>query len=134
MDIHEYQAKEILTKYGIRIAEGGLAYSPEESVQRAREIEGDVWVVKAQIHSGGRGKAGGIKVCRTHDEVEAAAEELLGKEIVTRQTGPAGKLCSRVYIEAGTRIAKEMYLCFLIDRASERIVMVGAREGGMEIE
>ena len=134
MDIHEYQAKEILTKYGIRIAEGGLAYSPEESVQRAREIEGDVWVVKAQIHSGGRGKAGGIKVCRTHDEVETAAEELLGKEIVTRQTGPEGKLCSRVYIEAGTQIAKEMYLCFLIDRASERIVMVGAREGGMEIE
>lgn len=134
MDIHEYQAKEILTKYGIRIAEGGLAYSPEESVQRAREIEGDVWVVKAQIHSGGRGKAGGIKVCRTHDEVETAAEELLGKEIVTPQTGPEGKLCSRVYIEAGTQIAKEMYLCFLIDRASERIVMVGAREGGMEIE
>lgn len=134
MDIHEYQAKEILTKYGIRIAEGGLAYSPEESVQRAREIEGDVWVVKAQIHSGGRGKAGGIKVCRTHDEVETAAEELLGKEIATRQTGPEGKLCSRVYIEAGTQIAKEMYLCFLIDRASERIVMVGAREGGMEIE
>ncbi len=134
MDIHEYQAKEILVKYGIRIAEGGLAYSPEESVQRAREIEGDVWVVKAQIHSGGRGKAGGIKVCKTHDEVEAAAEELLGKEIVTRQTGPAGKLCSRVYIEAGTEISKEMYLCFLIDRATDRVVIVGSGQGGMEIE
>ena len=134
MDIHEYQAKEILAKCGVKIAEGGLAYSPEEGVQRAREIDGNVWVVKAQIHSGARGKAGGIKICRTHDEVESAAEELLGKNLVTRQTGPAGKICSRVYIEAGTLISKEMYLCFLIDRSSERIVMVGSAEGGMEIE
>ncbi|ARO88537.1 succinate--CoA ligase subunit beta [Nitrosospira lacus] len=134
MDIHEYQAKEILTKYGVKIAEGGLAYSPEESVQRAREIEGNVWVVKAQIHSGARGKAGGIRICNTHDEVEAAAEELLGKNLITHQTGPAGKTCSRVYIEAGTDIAKELYLCFLIDRSSERIVMVGSAQGGMDIE
>jgi malate-CoA ligase subunit beta len=134
LDIHEYQAKEILVKYGVRIAEGGLAYTTEESVQRAREIDGNVWVVKAQVHSGGRGKAGGIKVCRTHDEVRGAAEELLGKILVTRQTGPLGKVCSRVYVEAGTEIAKEMYLCFLIDRASERIVMIGSAEGGMEIE
>ena len=134
MDIHEYQAKEILARCGVKIAEGGLAYSPEESVQRAREIDGNVWVVKAQIHSGARGKAGGIKICQTHDEVESAAEELLGKNLVTRQTGPAGKICSRVYIEAGTLISKEMYLCFLIDRSSERIVMVGSAEGGMEIE
>jgi malate-CoA ligase subunit beta len=134
LDIHEYQAKEILTKYGIKIAEGGLAYSPEESVQRAREIDGNIWVVKAQIHSGSRGKAGGIKVCRSHDEIKAAAEELLGKNLVTRQTGPTGKVCSRVYVEAGTQIAKEMYLCFLIDRSSERIVMVGSAQGGMEIE
>lgn len=134
MDIHEYQGKEILTKYGVRIAEGGLAYSPEESVQRAREIDGNIWVVKAQIHSGARGKAGGIKVCNTHSEVEAAAEELLGKNLVTHQTGPAGKVCSRVYIEAGTDIAKELYLCFLIDRSSERIVMIGSAQGGMEIE
>jgi malate-CoA ligase subunit beta len=134
VDIHEYQAKEILAKYGVKIAEGGLAYSPEESVQRAREIEGNVWVVKAQIHSGARGKAGGIKICNTHDEVEEAAEELLGKNLITHQTGPAGKICSRVYIEAGTDIAKELYLCFLIDRSSERIVMVGSAQGGMEIE
>lgn len=134
MDIHEYQAKEILTKYGVKIAEGGLAYSPEESVQRAREIDGNVWVVKAQIHSGSRGKAGGIKVCKSHDEIKAAAEELIGKNLVTRQTGPMGKVCSRAYVEAGTQIAKEMYLCFLIDRSSERIVMVGSSEGGMEIE
>ncbi|SEP15340.1 malate--CoA ligase subunit beta [Nitrosovibrio sp. Nv6] len=134
MDIHEYQAKEILTKYGVKIAEGGLAYSAEESVQRAREIDGNVWVVKAQIHSGARGKAGGIKVCKTHDEVKAAAEELLGKQLVTHQTGPMGKVCSRVYVEAGTQIVKEMYLCFLIDRSSEGIVMVGSAQGGMEIE
>jgi malate-CoA ligase subunit beta len=134
LDIHEYQANEILARCGVKIAEGGLAYSAEESVQRAREIDGDVWVVKAQIHSGARGKAGGIKICKTHDEVESAAEELLGKNLVTRQTGPAGKICSRVYVEAGTLVSKEMYLCFLIDRSSERIVMVGSADGGMEIE
>lgn len=134
MDIHEYQAKEILTKYGVKIAEGGLAYSPDESVQRAREIDGNVWVVKAQIHSGARGKAGGIKICKTHDEVKAAAEELLGKYLITHQTGPTGKICSRVYVEAGTQIAKEIYLCFLIDRSSERVVMIGSARGGMEIE
>jgi malate-CoA ligase subunit beta len=134
LDIHEYQAKDILAKYGVRIAEGGLAYSPEESVQRAREIDGSVWVVKAQIHSGARGKAGGIKVCKDHDEVRTASEELLGKNLVTRQTGPGGKSCTRVYIEAGVQIAREMYLCFLIDRGLERIVMVGSASGGMEIE
>ncbi len=134
MDIHEYQAKQLLSEYGIRIAEGGLAYSPEDAVQRAREIGGDVWVVKAQIHSGARGKAGGIKICRTHDEVSAAAEELLGKKLVTHQTGPAGKVCLRLYVEAGTKIAKELYFSFLVDREHERIVMVGSAEGGMEIE
>ena len=134
MDIHEYQAKEILAGYGIKIAEGGLAYSPEEAVQRVREIEGNVWAVKAQIHSGARGKAGGIKICKTHDEVAAAAEHLLGKRLVTHQTGPAGKVCYRLYIEAGTDIAKELYLSFLIDREHERIVMVGSAQGGMDIE
>lgn len=134
MNIHEYQAKEILAQYGVKIAEGGLAYSVVEAVQRAREIEGDVWVVKAQIHSGARGKAGGIKVCRTHAEVEQAAEDLIGKKLVTHQTGPAGKICSRIYVEAGTSISKEMYLSFMVDRASERIIMIGAAEGGMEIE
>ncbi len=134
MDIHEYQAKQLLADYGIKIAEGGLAYSPEDAVQRTREIGGDVWVVKAQIHSGARGKAGGIKICRTHEEVSAAAEHLLGKRLVTHQTGPAGKVCNRLYIEAGTDIAKELYFSFLVDRAHERIVMVGSAEGGMEIE
>ncbi len=134
MDIHEYQAKEILSGYGVKIAEGGMAYSPEDAVQRSREIGGNVWAVKAQIHSGARGKAGGIKICKTDNEVEAAAEELLGKRLVTHQTGPVGKVCSRLYIEAGTDIAKELYFCFLVDRSSERIVMVGSAQGGMEIE
>lgn len=134
MDIHEYQAKEILAGYGVKITEGGLAYSPEDAVQRSREIGGSVWVVKAQIHSGARGKAGGIKVCTSHEQVEAAAEELLGKRLVTHQTGPSGKVCLRLYVEAGLEIAKELYFCFLVDRSSERIVMVGSAQGGMEIE
>jgi len=134
LDIHEYQAKEILAEYGVKIADGGLAYSPEEAIQRAREINSNNWVVKAQIHSGARGKAGGIKICETHDEVEMAAEELLGKKLVTSQSGPTGKICSRVYVEAGTNITKELYLCFLIDRSHERIVMIGSTQGGMEIE
>lgn len=134
MDIHEYQAKEILKDYGVRIAEGGVAHSPEEAVQRAREIGHEVCVVKAQIHSGARGKAGGIKICKTHEEVEAAAQELLGKILVTHQTGPAGKICSRVYVEAATDIGREMYFCILVDRSAERVVMVGCPQGGMEIE
>ena len=134
MDIHEYQAKEILAQYGVKIAEGGIAHTVEEAVQRSREIDGNVWVVKAQIHSGARGKAGGIKVCKTHQEVEAAATALLGKKLVTHQTGPAGKLCSKLYIEAGTEIARELYLSFLIDRSHERVIMVGSAQGGMEIE
>ncbi|SJM92067.1 malate--CoA ligase subunit beta [Crenothrix polyspora] len=134
MDIHEYQAKEILSGYGVKIAEGGLAYSPEDAVQRARDIGGHVWAVKAQIHSGARGKAGGIKICTTHDEVSDAAEHMLGRRLVTHQTGSAGKVCGRLYVEAGTDIAKELYFCLLVDRSSERVVMVGSAQGGMEIE
>ncbi|HIL41118.1 MAG TPA: ADP-forming succinate--CoA ligase subunit beta, partial [Methylococcales bacterium] len=134
MDIHEYQAKNILAGYGVKIAEGGLAYSSEQATQRARDIGGNVWAVKAQIHSGARGKAGAIKICKTPDEVFSAAEDLLGKTIVTHQTGPKGKVCSRLYIEAGTDIVRELYLSFLIDREYERIVMIGSSEGGMDIE
>lgn len=134
MDIHEYQAKEILAGYGVKIAEGGLAYSPEDAVLRAREIGGNVWAVKAQIHSGARGKARGVKICSTLEEVELAAEAMLGKRMVTHQTGPAGKVCLRLYVEAGTDIAKELYFSFLVDRSHERIVMVGSAQGGMEIE
>ncbi len=134
MDIHEYQAKEILAGYGVRVADGGLAYSPEDAVQRAREIGGDVWAVKAQIHSGARGKAGGVKICKSREEVEAAAESMLGKRLVTHQTGPAGKVCLRLYIEAGTNIAKELYFSLLVDRTHESIIMVGSAEGGVDIE
>jgi len=134
VDIHEYQAKQLLAEYGVRIAAGGLAYSPEDAVQRSREIGGHVWAVKAQIHSGARGKAGGIKICKNHDDVSDAANALLGKRLVTHQTGPAGKQCLRLYVEAGTEILKELYFSLLIDRAHERIVMVGSAQGGMEIE
>jgi malate-CoA ligase subunit beta len=134
VDIHEYQAKELLSSYGVKIAEGGLAYSPEDAVQRTRDIGGHLWAVKAQIHSGARGKAGGIKICKTHEEISEAAEHLLGKRLVTHQTGSAGKVCSRLYIEAGTEIAKELYFCLLVDRSAERIVMVGSAQGGMDIE
>lgn len=134
MDIHEYQAKEILSGYGIPIAEGGLAYSPEQAAYRAIEIGGDVWVVKAQIHSGARGKAGGIKVCKSEGEVAKAANELLGKKLITHQTGEQGKVCHRLYIEAGCNIEREIYLAFVLDRANESVTVVASAEGGMEIE
>ncbi|HET6322293.1 MAG TPA: malate--CoA ligase subunit beta [Hyphomicrobium sp.] len=134
MDIHEYQAKELLSKFGVPIARGGLAYSPEQATYRATEIGGSKWVVKAQIHSGARGKAGGIKVCSNDTEIEKAAEGLLGKKLATHQTGPAGKLVSRLYIEEATDIAKEIYLALVMDRATERIMVVASAAGGMEIE
>lgn len=134
MDIHEYQAKEILSKYGVPIAAGGLAYSPEQAVYRTSEIGGDVWVVKAQIHSGARGKAGGIKVCKNENEVYEAANDLLGKKLVTHQTGEQGKICNRLYIEAGCNIDREIYLAFVLDRAKEQVTVVSSAEGGMEIE
>ncbi len=134
MDIHEYQAKEILTEYGVPVGKGGLAYSPEQASYRATEIGGKVWVVKAQVHSGARGKAGGIKVCFSEDEVADAAGELLGKKLVTHQTGPAGKVCSRLYIEEGCNIDREIYLAFVLDRANESVTVVASAEGGMEIE
>lgn len=134
MDIHEYQAKEILAEYGVGVAQGGLAYSPEQAVYQSKAIGGSKWAVKAQIHSGARGKAGGIKICESDQEIYDAADKLLGKKLVTHQTGPQGKICSRLYIEAATDIDKELYFSLLIDRARERIVMVASTEGGMEIE
>jgi malate-CoA ligase subunit beta len=134
MDIHEYQAKELLSKFGVPVPRGGLAYSPEQASYRATEIGGSKWVVKAQIHSGARGKAGGIKVCSTEKELESAAENLLGRKLVTIQTGPAGKLVSRLYIEEATDIDREIYLSFVMDRAAERIVVVASAAGGMDIE
>ncbi len=134
MDIHEYQAKEILSGYGVPVGVGGLAYSPEQAAYRAQEIGGEVWVVKAQIHSGARGKAGGIKVCKSSEEVSRAAEELLGKKLITHQTGEQGKVCHRLYIEEGCNIDREIYLAFVLDRANESVTVIASAEGGMEIE
>ncbi len=134
MDIHEYQAKELLSKFGVQIPRGGLAYSPEQATYRASELGGNIWAVKAQIHSGARGKAGGVRLCKNDDEITEAAQALLGKKLVTIQTGPAGKLVSRLYIEEGTDIDKELYLSFVMDRAQERIVFVASASGGMNIE
>ena len=134
MDIHEYQAKEILSRFGVPVPKGALAYSPEQAAYRAREIGGKLWVVKAQVHTGGRGKAGGVKLCRSEDEVADAADELLGKKLVTHQSGPAGKIVGRLYVEGGVAIAKELYLGFVLDRKSERVMVVASSQGGMEIE
>ena len=133
MDIHEYQAKEILSSFGVTIPRGGIVYSPETAENKAREIGGSIWVVKAQIHSGARGKAGGIKVCKSEDEVAKAAEELLGKKLVTHQTGPQGKVCHRLYVEAGCNIDREIYMAFVLDRQKESVTVVASAEGGMEI-
>ena len=134
MDIHEYQAKELLSEFGVGIAPGGLAYSPEQAVYRAKEIGGSKWAVKAQIHSGARGKAGGIKLCTNDEEIWNAADELLGKRLVTHQTGPSGKVVYRLYVEQATDIESEIYLALVLDRNKQRIVVVTSSEGGMDIE
>ncbi|MFZ5709130.1 MAG: malate--CoA ligase subunit beta [Pseudomonadota bacterium] len=134
MDIHEYQAKEILARFGVPVPKGGLAYSPEQAAFRARELGGGAWVVKAQIHSGGRGAAGGVKVCRSEDEVLSYSASLFGKQLVTRQTDANGKGVYRVWVETASDIAREMYLGFVLDRKSERIMIVASARGGMEIE
>lgn len=134
MDIHEYQAKELLAGFGVAIPRGGVAYSPEQAVYRASEIGGVRWAVKAQIHSGARGKAGGIKLCSNEDEVRTASKGLLGKRLVTHQTGPEGRTVHRLYVEAAVPIEREIYLGFVLDRKSERVMIVASAQGGMEIE
>jgi malate-CoA ligase subunit beta len=134
MDIHEYQAKKILSGFGVTIPRGGIVYSPENAENKARELGGSKWVVKAQIHSGARGKAGGIIVCNSALEVAQAADKLLGKKLVTNQTGPEGKITNRVYIEEATEIKKELYLGLVFDRSSESIMVVASTEGGMSVE
>lgn len=134
MDIHEYQAKDLLRDFGVKVPSGGLAYSPEQATYRAHEIGGDKWVVKAQVHTGGRGKAGGVKVCSNEHEVFDAADEMFGSKLITHQSGPAGKIVYRVYIESGVEIDRELYLGFVLDRSSERIMVVASASGGMEIE
>ena len=134
MDIHEYQAKKILSDFGINVPRGGIAYSPENAEYKARDIGGSRWVVKAQVHSGARGKAGGIILCNDALEVAQAADKLLGKKLITNQTGPTGKIINRVYIEEATEIDKEIYLGLVFDRGSECIMVVASTAGGMSVE
>ncbi|HWK44113.1 MAG TPA: ADP-forming succinate--CoA ligase subunit beta [Stellaceae bacterium] len=134
MNIHEYQAKALLSKYGVKVPRGAVAYTADEAAKAAGELGGTVWVVKAQIHAGGRGKAGGVKVVKSIDDVKAATEKMLGMTLVTHQTGPAGKEVKRVYIEEGCDIKRELYLGMLVDRATGRVTLMGSTEGGMEIE
>ena len=134
MDIHEYQAKALLADFGVPIPPGGLAYSPEQAQYRASEIGGEHWVIKAQVHTGGRGKAGGIRLCQSEQEVWTAADEMLGSRLVTNQTGPRGRGVYRLYVESVADIEREIYLGFVLDRATERVMLVASAAGGMEIE
>ncbi len=134
MNIHEYQAKEILRDAGVKVPRGKLALAADEAVEEAQSLGGDVWVVKAQIHAGGRGKAGGVRICKSLDEVKAAAEALLGSVLVTKQTGDAGKEVGKVYVEEGLDIASEFYLSLLVDREAECVSFVVSPAGGMDIE
>lgn len=134
MDIHEYQAKEVLSNFGVAIPQGALAYSPEQAAYRAREMGGERWIVKAQVHAGGRGKAGGVQLCSSDNEILEATNRMFGQRLVTHQTGPEGKGIYRVYVETAVPIAREIYLGFVLDRSSQRIMIVASAEGGMEIE
>jgi succinyl-CoA synthetase beta subunit/malate-CoA ligase subunit beta len=134
MDIHEYQAKEVLSNFGVTVPEGALAYSPEQAAYRAREMGGNRWVVKAQVHAGGRGKAGGVKVCESDQEIQDVTENMFGRKLITHQTGPEGKGIYRVYVEAAMSIDREIYLGFVLDRSTQRVMIVASAEGGMEIE
>ncbi|GAA4217762.1 succinyl-CoA synthetase beta subunit [Sagittula marina] len=135
MDIHEYQAKDILRGFGVPVPRGHLAYSPEQAAYAARQLGGQgPWVVKAQIHSGGRGEAGGVKLCKTEAEIKDYAASLLGQQLVTKQTDANGKGVYRLYVEEASDIAQELYLGFVLDRSSERIMIVASAHGGMEIE
>ena len=134
MNIHEYQAKEIFQKYGVATPKGIVATTPEQAVENAKELGGNIWVVKAQIHAGGRGLGGGVKLAKSIDEVKSLASEILGMQLVTHQTGPEGKLVKTVYIEEGADIKAELYLGVVLDRAKEMPVMMASTQGGMEIE
>ncbi len=143
MNIHEYQAKELLRKYGVAVPRGSVAFTPEEAENAAREFGGPIWVVKSQIHAGGRGAGrftddpegdGGVRLCKSLDDVKENARKMLGHTLVTKQTGPAGKEVKRLYIEEGCDIKRELYLGMLIDRATSRVTIMASTEGGMEIE
>jgi len=143
VNIHEYQAKELLRKYGVAVPDGHVAWTPDEAVAVAKKLPGPVYVVKAQIHAGGRGAGhfaddpsgkGGVRLARSPEEVRAAAAAMIGHVLVTRQTGPAGRKVHRIYVEAGCDIARELYLSLLVDRVSGRVTIIASTEGGMEIE
>src|ERR1700752_2314090 len=143
MNIHEYQAKELLRKYGVAVLDGSVAWTPEEAEAAARKLPGPVYVVKSQIHAGGRGAGrfaddpngkGGVRLARSIDEGRASADAMLGQTLVTKQTGPAGRSVHRVYVEAGCDIERELYLSLLVDRDSGRVTLIASTEGGMEIE
>jgi len=144
MNIHEYQAKTLLHRYGVPVSEGRIVLSADEAKRAASEVEGPLWVIKAQIHAGGRGKGsfieadagsgGGVRLARSVEEAEKEAKAMLGRTLVTKQTGPVGKMVNRIYIEDGSGIKKEFYLAILVDRQSSRISFVASTEGGMDIE
>lgn len=134
MNIHEYQAKNLLLQYGAPVGSGRVAYTPEEAVKAAEELGGNVWAVKAQIHAGGRGKGGGVKIAKSLDDVKKYADQILGMTLVTPQTGPEGQFVKRIYIEQGCDIERELYFSLLIDRQTKRIVAMASTQGGMDIE
>src|SRR5690625_4243713 len=134
MNIHEYQGKDILRQYGVNVPDGYVAFTVDEAVEAAEKLGSDVTVVKAQINAGGRGKAGGVKIAQNLDEVRTYAEEILGKVLVTEQTGPEGKEVKRLLIAEGCDIQKEYYLGFVLDSSTSKVVMMGSEEGGTEIE
>jgi succinyl-CoA synthetase beta subunit len=134
MNIHEHQAKSLLGRFGVPVPKGGPAFSVDEAMAVARGLPGPVWVVKAQIHAGGRGKGGGVKLARSLDEVQNLSRAMLGMNLVTHQTGPAGKKVKRLYIEEGCAIARELYLGMLLDRATSRVTVMASTAGGMDIE
>jgi len=134
MNIHEYQAKNLLKEYGVPVPEGIAAFTPEEAKAAAEKLNRDLYVVKAQIHAGGRGKAGGVKLVKTLDEVYDVASELIGKTLITHQTGAEGKEVNRLYIEEGSNISEELYLSAVLDRETSSITFIASKEGGVEIE
>ena len=134
MNIHEYQAKKLLSKYGVPIPKGGIAHSATEAIYQASELGGSKWIVKAQLHSGARGKAGGVKLCNSHQEIADFCHNLLGNKLVTLQTGPEGKMVSSIYVEEASDIAKELYFSIVLDRATQKVTLIASTEGGMDIE
>jgi malate-CoA ligase subunit beta len=134
MNIHEYQAKKLLAKYGVPIPKGGVAHSATEAIYQASELGGNKWIVKAQLHSGARGKAGGVKLCNSHQEIADFCDNFLGNKLVTHQTGPEGKMVSSIYVEEASDIAKELYFSIVLDRATQKVTLIASTEGGMDIE